>query len=61
MVHTIASVLGVILLISTFFFMPISSTEQVTDFQTLAEYVHYSTTYIIATVLIWVSVLTEPK
>ena len=58
MTHIIASLLGIIVLVLAFFFTPISSTDQVTDFQTLAQYVNYSMMFLLGNLLIWLSALT---
>lgn len=61
MMHIMASILGIIGLVAAIFFMPIDSTDKVTDFQTLAQYIRYSTMYILGNLLIWVSALTSPR
>lgn len=61
MMHIATSVFGVIMIITTLFFMPINSTDQVTDFKTLAEYVHYISVLVLGNLLIWVSALTTPR
>lgn len=59
--HTFAALLAVILLIFAVFFMPVNSTDQVTDFQTLAQYVHHVALLMFGNLLVWLSVLTRSR
>lgn len=59
--HLLAVLLGLLVNIYCLFFAPITSAANVTDFHTLAQYINYSVGMILASLLIWLSVLTKPR